>query len=1221
GNVGTAPTGSGFDVRVKVAGEARTATATALAAGAEDRRTVSFGSLPAGTRTVTCEVNTDRAIAETNHDNSGWSTTRTWVAAPRSPPTCRPAAMAAATVTAGESVTFALSCTDPDGDGAGNEWYVDGRHQGNTDAEDGSAWTATKAIAFPNPGTYLVEANGHDRAGAYTTSSTSWRVSVSPAKAADLVIHDLRFSPDPPQAGREVEVTCRYGNAGSAGTGASFPVQVSLGGETRTATASPLAPGAADERTLTFGAQPAGARRVACVVNGDRAVAETNHDNSGWSTERTWVEAPARPPSCVAASPAASATAAVGETLAFAASCVDADGNGQGNEWYLDGVHQGNTPADAGASWVARKAFTFRAPGTYRVETTAYDAGGAYAASAVQWSVTVAARARPNLVIHDILLQPDPPRAGEEVAVTCRYGNGGDAATGSGFDVRVSIDGEARAASATALAPRAADERTVTFGPRPAGTRVVTCEVNTDRAVAESSHDDSGWSRTVTWAAASAPVLVASEVAPRTVRPGEPLTATYTLRNPRAAPVTAWLGMSLRDARGNVLDDPARDASVTLPAGATTTHTRTFLVPASAAPGAYQHLLAVWPDRFQTSPWADTGWAAGPTVAAPEQADLVVHRVALSPDPPVEGQAFTATCVFGNAGRAAASGFDVLLTLDGAGDRRTTHAGTLAPGGRDSASATFPAVVAGAHKVACEVNRNRAVAQPPGRDADDRAEQAFTARPKDAATPAAGTGYFLVHGICTTGPETWTGQDAPGGAFYRALQGRPVWAETYEPSTPERMRDGLREELLDFREENNLADVVIVGHSLGGLLARLLVADPEVKPWVRHVVTLDAPDDGQLVPVGDLFLLACADLQRRTPLRDYAWSTFTQTYLMSGETGFRWFADLGGRDSEAEAKVVRVLYVHCAPGAWASCEGGRVESNFAVPKAAARWEGAVLAFYGPQEDYGRAGLCGATRGKALTLSNPTVASVPSVYHNSGTRVHAERILPLVLGGPAALATAPGVVPCSRLWRPVAVGAPDPDVPLRVDAGRGVDLDLHCADPQGRTLVTQWEASADRRTNAWDVWGHLGHDGERFTLARPGVVHVRATCENAGAILSNRVDWTVHVQEVAPTAVAVSPRPSQVVRLAAGDARAFALQCDGPGAAWPMTARWTRADEAGGHETRASPPSSTRSFQATESFAFSTPGRVEAWCQSASGLAGPRVTWHVVPHGPGGEPTL
>lgn len=81
--------------------------------------------------------------------------------------------------------------------------------------------------------------------------------------------------------------------------------------------------------------------------------------------------------------------------------------------------------------------------------------------------------------------------------------------------------------------------------------------------------------------------LTGYAVVPSSVPPGGTITLVYGITNPASAPVPVVLGASLRaGSRAAWLSDPVNDTPVTVPAG-TTTVTRVFQVPVSAAPGRY----------------------------------------------------------------------------------------------------------------------------------------------------------------------------------------------------------------------------------------------------------------------------------------------------------------------------------------------------------------------------------------------------------------------------------------------------------------------------------------------------------------------------------------------------------------------------------------------------------------------------------------------------------
>lgn len=108
------------------------------------------------------------------------------------------------------------------------------------------------------------------------------------------------------------------------------------------------------------------------------------------------------------------------------------------------------------------------------------------------------------------------------------------------------------------------------------------------------------------------------------------------------------------------------------------------------------------------------------------------------------------------------------------------------------------------------------------------------------------TGYVLIHGICSDGRMWSEGAGAAIGATLRTKG--PTLAPSYSPGvggTPLTMREALRYQIQQFELENpNIEQVVLVGHSLGGLMSRMLLRDYGAELKIAHVVGLDSPDGG-----------------------------------------------------------------------------------------------------------------------------------------------------------------------------------------------------------------------------------------------------------------------------------------------------------------------------------------------------------------------------------------
>lgn len=209
---------------------------------------------------------------------------------PNQAPTCSlTSPPASSTVTTGQAVTFRAACSDPEGQWYAAAWAADD-HGSSSQYYSGSpstSWSPAMTYAWSTPGTKSVGMATVDMGGAQS-NQVWWSVVVTAPPQPNLVASSLSFSPDPPQRGQDVAVTCHYANAGNLGTGGSFTVKVTIDGTERTATASALAAGASDARTVTFGSFPAGAHAVSCAVDAGHSIAESNEGDNAASVTKTW---------------------------------------------------------------------------------------------------------------------------------------------------------------------------------------------------------------------------------------------------------------------------------------------------------------------------------------------------------------------------------------------------------------------------------------------------------------------------------------------------------------------------------------------------------------------------------------------------------------------------------------------------------------------------------------------------------------------------------------------------------------------------------------------------------------------------------------------------------------------------------------------------------------------------------------------------------------------
>jgi hypothetical protein len=82
-------------------------------------------------------------------------------------------------------------------------------------------------------------------------------------------------------------------------------------------------------------------------------------------------------------------------------------------------------------------------------------------------------------------------------------------------------------------------------------------------------------------------------LSPQSVQPGGTVTFHYVIDNPNSASVSVFLGATIfRSGTSVAIDDPVNNQVVTAPVG-TSTQTRMFVIPASAA-GSYDVLWSIW---------------------------------------------------------------------------------------------------------------------------------------------------------------------------------------------------------------------------------------------------------------------------------------------------------------------------------------------------------------------------------------------------------------------------------------------------------------------------------------------------------------------------------------------------------------------------------------------------------------------------------------------------
>lgn len=272
----------------------------------------------------------------------------------------------------------------------------------------------------------------------------------------------------------------------------------------------------------------------------------------------------------------------------------------------------------------------------------------------------------------------------------------------------------------------------------------------------------------------------------------------------------------------------------------------------------------------------------------------------------------------------------------------------------------------------------------------------FQAETPPAGLREEGTGYFFIHGICSTG-EMWNkqfdgkGKPNSGFAVWDGITngGRlPYMAPTYgagpQIENPVTMEAYLRTQLAAFIEGtagyegttpngqpaalgHPLEKVVIVGHSNGGLMGRWLLYDlaenhPKDAARIQRVVTLDSPDLG-LNHAGAESLLGIGPFGCPFPWPDWASThldnmnpicrTASILDAVSGACATqnpdsKWIQQYvtpgtNWHDAPDETKVIRLKFGQCPNLVLRTPDSGTCEAgNFAVGSDMADAEGAIV---------------------------------------------------------------------------------------------------------------------------------------------------------------------------------------------------------------------------------------------------------------------------------------
>jgi len=119
-------------------------------------------------------------------------------------------------LTVGATQSFTASASDPDGNLAGMDWYVNGGSSRRSASLSGSSGQDSFSFTFTSAGTYTVEAQAHDSGGLYSPSPSPaiWTVTVPPqtqnAEIASVSTDKAAYGPN-----EVVKVTVKVKNTGN----------------------------------------------------------------------------------------------------------------------------------------------------------------------------------------------------------------------------------------------------------------------------------------------------------------------------------------------------------------------------------------------------------------------------------------------------------------------------------------------------------------------------------------------------------------------------------------------------------------------------------------------------------------------------------------------------------------------------------------------------------------------------------------------------------------------------------------------------------------------------------------------------------------------------------------------------------------------------------------------------------------------------------------------
>lgn len=875
------------------------------------------------------------------------------------------------------------------------------------------------------------------------------------SEPADLVIayNGIMFNPSPPVEGRDVDVTCQYSNSPNGGTANSgFDVKVTIDGASKSTTGSALSPGSSDSRTLTFGSYPQGPHTVACEVNTNRVVTESNYANSGYTLSPTqhWdpptTAVPSVPPHPnPGASSAPGSVESTTPTLQWSEAqnannyhvkVFDAPSGSVVDEQTYHGslsyaVPSGTLQTGQGYYWQVRacnsdtgqcSSFTDRLYFTTQEENTSPQASQPDAPTGLHPGVKAAASASSTVGdsldgLTTILRWTAPSGAVEGYRVYLNKEPYNFPATYNGVQVTTTSWTTPTLDCGTTYRWQVEaynSAGTGALGPTPTTDRMYFTTKDCD----PTDDTDSTDSECRTQFNARRPDIRIDAI------------VIHTGENPSFDGLVADLRCNDRMVSAHyVVGDHGEVASI-ISEDKRAWHTTYY----------NDRSIGIELQGFAGQPeW----WDPITKTAKYEALAELVRDIAQKYNIPMVHVDGAASGWHRGAGSDAAHGFSysacVSTPASGVCDHYHTPMNT---GGIIGHNQIQPLQKSDPGPY---FDWQQFMALVHGDEAAPSSAQA-------AESERSGTGYFFIHGICSTG-DMWTSPDENGHAVWAPLTtgGVPYMAPTYGPDTgqviPRDQVAFLKEQLEQFLDSKNLAHVVLVGHSNGGLMARALLAaevGTQYEQLIERVVTIDSPDLGGHKTFPEYYAFwdfKCNDYEGGT---DSGWVPYTMNFLdREGNPGVGWmtgdFPGLAALSTDS-SKVIRLVFGECwghwterplsliRPSLSAGCMNGE---KLAVQPYDANMEGAVLLAFARNTD-GNPGLDAARAAcePGGTFSAPTSEiravgirkSTPplvGIYHSWGIDYHASLITAAAEDGILGLIGA-GAYDCSVLNR-FAVG--------------------------------------------------------------------------------------------------------------------------------------------------------------------------------------------------------